>query len=234
MARGWTFVSLRFEHHVVNSTILLGSTPILREIGITQECGCVEVHRTLWPARVHLKACKKIAARINKLGTQIFHSSNTAQNTQVRNANDQLLQSRFISGLRNDIRRFVLARDPNNLEESINAALIEELNVKLNQIANDERTGLSSLQTEISVISALTNKLEEINLRVERLQEASSVTANKTGGGLFRRRETVFKCFYCGFEGHRQAECRKRRMDERKANYQPSWGNAACEFSVFR
>ncbi|GFX36694.1 retrovirus-related Pol polyprotein from transposon 412 [Trichonephila clavipes] len=99
---------------------------------------------------------------------------------QVRNANDQLLQSRFISGLRNDIRRFVLARDPINLEESISAALIEEQNVKLNQIANDERTGLSPSQTETSVISALTNKLQEINLRVERLQEASSVTARKT------------------------------------------------------
>ncbi|GFX39408.1 hypothetical protein TNCV_2667701 [Trichonephila clavipes] len=33
--------------------------------------------------------------------------------------------------------RFVLARDPINLEESISAALIEEQNVKLNQIAND-------------------------------------------------------------------------------------------------
>ncbi|GFV07442.1 hypothetical protein TNCV_1737971 [Trichonephila clavipes] len=154
------------------------------------------------------ESVQEFAARINKLGTQIFQSSNTAQNTAVRNANDQLLQSRFIR--RNDIRRFVLARDPNNLEESINAALIEEQNVKLNQIANDERTGLSPSQTETSVISALTNKLQEINLRVERLQEASSVTARKTGGDLFRRRETVFKCFYSGFQGHRQAECRKR------------------------
>ncbi|GFY23029.1 hypothetical protein TNCV_2182901 [Trichonephila clavipes] len=142
--------------------------------------------------------------------------------------------SRFISGLRNDIRRFVLARDPNNLEESINAALIEEQNVKLNQIAIDERTGLSPLQTETSVISALTNKLEEINLRVERLQEASSVTSRKTGEGLFRRRETVLKCFYCDFEGHKQAECRKRRAEERTLNYQPPWGNAVGDFSVFR
>ncbi|GFU03555.1 hypothetical protein TNCV_2257601 [Trichonephila clavipes] len=167
------------------------------------------------------ESVQEFAARINKLGTQIFHSSNTAQNTAARNANDQLLQSHFISGLRNDIRRFVLARDPNNLEESINAALIEEQNVKLNQIANDERTGLSPLQTETSVISALTNKLEEISLRVERLQEASSDTARKTGGGLFRRRETVLKCFYCGFGGHKQAECRKKRTEERTLNYQP-------------
>ncbi|GFV76675.1 retrovirus-related Pol polyprotein from transposon 412 [Trichonephila clavipes] len=126
------------------------------------------------------ESVQEFAARINKLGTQIFQSGNSAQNTAVRNTNDQLLQSRFISGLRNDIRRFVLARDPLNLDESISAALIEEQNMKLNQIANDERSGLFPSQTETSVISALTNKLEEINLRVGRLQEANSVTARKT------------------------------------------------------
>ncbi|GFS59325.1 hypothetical protein TNCV_3724921 [Trichonephila clavipes] len=124
------------------------------------------------------------------MGTQIFQSGNSAQNTAVRNANDQLLQCRFVSGLRIDIRRFVLARDPINLEESINAALIEEQNVKLNQIANDERSGLSPLQTNIL---ALTNKLQEINLRVECLQEASSVTARKTGGDLFSQKGDRFQ-----------------------------------------
>ncbi|GFW51715.1 hypothetical protein TNCV_1186471 [Trichonephila clavipes] len=123
------------------------------------------------------ESVQEFAARINKLGTQIFQSGNSAQNTAVRNANDELFQSRFISGLRNDIRRFVLARDPMNLDESISAALIEEQNMKLNQIAKDERSGLSPSQTENSVILALTNKLKEINLRVGRLQEASSVTA---------------------------------------------------------
>ncbi|GFW44311.1 hypothetical protein TNCV_1747401 [Trichonephila clavipes] len=135
-----------------------------------------------WDVDDSSESVQEFAARINKLGTQIFQSGNSAQNTAVRNANDQLLQSRFISGLRNDIRRFVLSRDPLNLDESINAALIEEQNMKLNQIANDERSGLSPAQTENSVLSALTDRLEEINLRVGRLQEASSVTARKTGG----------------------------------------------------
>ncbi|GFX06951.1 retrovirus-related Pol polyprotein from transposon 17.6 [Trichonephila clavipes] len=90
------------------------------------------------------ESVQEFAARINKLGTQIFQSGNSAQNTAVRNANDQLLQSRFISGLKNEIRRFVLSRDPLNLEESINAALIEEQNTKLNQIADLEKAGIIS------------------------------------------------------------------------------------------
>ncbi|GFV29099.1 integrase catalytic domain-containing protein [Trichonephila clavipes] len=177
------------------------------------------------------ESVQEFAARINKLGTQIFQSGNSAQNTAVRNANDQLLQSRFISGLKNEIRRFVLSRDPLNLEESINAALIEEQNMKLNQIASEERSGLSSAQTENPVLSALADRLQEINLRVGRLQEASAVTARKSGGNYSNRRENVFKCFYCGIQGHRQAECRKRQRDERAARYQPPRRNAASEYS---
>ncbi|GFW30443.1 hypothetical protein TNCV_453811 [Trichonephila clavipes] len=115
---------------------------------------------------------QEFAARINKLGTQIFQSSHSILTTAARNANDQLLQSRFISGLRSDIRRFVLARDPNTLEESINAALIEEQNLKLNEIASNERSGLSSLPAESPLILPSTDKLQELILRVERLQEA--------------------------------------------------------------
>ncbi|GFT27924.1 hypothetical protein TNCV_2898461 [Trichonephila clavipes] len=120
-------------------------------------------------------AIELCAVTLRWFRTNQRQSSNSAQNTTVRNANDQLLQSRFISGFRNDIRRFVLARDPINLEESISAALFEEQNVNLNQIANDERSG------------------------------------------------------------HRQAECRKKKWDERRANYQPPpRRKAASEFSVFR
>ncbi|GFX26643.1 hypothetical protein TNCV_4536531 [Trichonephila clavipes] len=95
------------------------------------------------------ESVQEFAARIYKLRTQIFQSSNSVLTTAARNANDQLLQSRFISGLRKKRHhRFVLARDPNTLEESINAALIEEQNLKLNEIASNERSGLSSLPTE--------------------------------------------------------------------------------------
>ncbi|GFV71191.1 hypothetical protein TNCV_410741 [Trichonephila clavipes] len=160
------------------------------------------------------ESVQEFAARINKLGTQIFQSSNSVLTTAARNANDQLLQSRFISGLRNYIRRFVLARDPNILEESINAALLKEQNLKLDEIASNERSGLSSLPTESPVISALTDKLQELNLRVERLQEASTVIARETSKGESHGKVNVFKCFYCALEGHRQAECRKGIADQ--------------------
>ncbi|GFS55064.1 hypothetical protein TNCV_2441431 [Trichonephila clavipes] len=55
------------------------------------------------------ESVQEFAARINKLGTQIFQSSNLVLTTAARNANDLLLQSRFNSDLRNDIHRFVLA-----------------------------------------------------------------------------------------------------------------------------
>ncbi|GFX81557.1 retrovirus-related Pol polyprotein from transposon 17.6 [Trichonephila clavipes] len=196
-----------------------------------RKADCVSKKNPLQNTEGPSESVQEFAARINKLGTQIFQSGNSAQNTAVRNANDQLLQSRFISGLKNEIRRFVLSRDPLNLEESINAALIEEQNMKLNQIASEERSGLSSAQTENPVLSALADRLQEINLRVGRLQEASAVTARKSGGNYFNRRENVFKCFYCGIQGHRQAECRKRQRDERAARYQPPRRNAASEYS---
>ncbi|GFU23488.1 hypothetical protein TNCV_4963731 [Trichonephila clavipes] len=83
-----------------------------------------------------------------------------------------------------------------------------------NQIASEERSGLSSAQTENPILSALADRLQEINLRVGRLQEASAVTARKSGGNYFNRRENVFKCFYCGIQGHRQAECRISIIDQ--------------------
>ncbi|GFS60040.1 RNase H domain-containing protein [Trichonephila clavipes] len=69
---------------------------------------------------------------------------------------------------------------PEYRKESINAALIEEQNMKLNQIASEERSGLLSAQTENPVLSALADRLQEINLKVGRLQEASAVTARKS------------------------------------------------------
>ncbi|GFU61854.1 hypothetical protein TNCV_375121, partial [Trichonephila clavipes] len=68
------------------------------------------------------------------------------------------------------------------------------------------------------VISALTDKLQELNLRVQRLQEASTVIALEKSKGEFHRKVNVFKCFYCGLKGHRQAECRKRIAEQRPWN----------------
>ncbi|GFU45127.1 hypothetical protein TNCV_4235811 [Trichonephila clavipes] len=172
----------------------------LKEMAYRERHASVAVLKSSITRHGSSESVQEFATRINKLGTQIFQSGNSAQNTAVSNANDQLLQSRFISGLRNDIRRFVLSHDPLNLDESISAALIEEQNMKLNQIVNDERSGLSPSQTENSVLSALTDRLEEINLRVLRLQEASSVTARKTGGNFLTEGRMFSNVFIVAFK----------------------------------
>ncbi|GFT14713.1 hypothetical protein TNCV_632821 [Trichonephila clavipes] len=72
--------------------------------------------------------------------------------------------------------------------------------MKLNQIASEERSGLSSAQTENPVLSALADRLEEINLRVGRLQEASAVTARKSGGTILTEGRTFSSAFIGEFK----------------------------------
>ncbi|GFV79127.1 hypothetical protein TNCV_2613131 [Trichonephila clavipes] len=112
------------------------------------------------------------------------------------------------------MRRFVLSRDPLNLDESINAALIEEQNMKLNQITNEERSGLSPAQTENLVRSALTDRLEKINLRVGRLQEAQlqlQLQLVNQGGILLTEGRTFSNAFIVAFKDIDKRSVEKRR-----------------------
>ncbi|GFU83768.1 hypothetical protein TNCV_2266891 [Trichonephila clavipes] len=130
-------------------------------------------------------------------------------------------------------KKQVLKEDADDVTGIDKPALIEEQNVKLNQIANDERTGLSPLHTETSVISALTNKLEEINLRSSVYKRPVQLRLAKQVGS-FSQKGDCLQMFYCGLEGHKQTECRRKRAEERQSNYQPPWGNGEDEFSVIR
>ncbi|GFV62590.1 putative DD41D transposase [Trichonephila clavipes] len=121
-----------------------------------------------------VRKCTGIRGTYKKLGTQIFQSRNSVQTTAARNANDQSLQLRFISGLRNDIWRFVSARDPNTLEEQ---------NLKLNEIASNERSSLSAQAKESAVISALTEGHRQIECR-KRLADQRSLDSPVFEGQL--------------------------------------------------
>ncbi|GFS63734.1 hypothetical protein TNCV_1127751 [Trichonephila clavipes] len=104
--------------------------------------------------------------------------------------------------------------------------------MKLNQIASEERSGLSTAQTENPVLSALVDRLEEINLRVGRLQEASAVTARKSGGNYFNRRENVFKCaFIVEFKDIDRRNVERDRGTNALPVSSPPRRNAASEYS---
>ncbi|GFU81643.1 hypothetical protein TNCV_4927741 [Trichonephila clavipes] len=103
--------------------------------------------------------------------------------------------------------------------------------MKLNQIASEERSGLSSAQTENPVLLALADRLEEINLRVGRLQEASAVTARKSGGNYFNRRENVFKCaFIVEFKDIDRRNVEGDRGTNALPVVSPPWRKAASEY----
>ncbi|GFX76944.1 retrovirus-related Pol polyprotein from transposon 17.6 [Trichonephila clavipes] len=141
------------------------------------------------------ESVQEFAARINKLGTQIFQSGNSAQNTAVRNANDQLLQSRFISGLKMKYAGLFSPRDPLNLEESINAALIEEQNTKLNQIASEEIRLVDTDRRNVGRDRG-TNALPVTSPPRNAASEYSSSSSPRPGGRHVHFRESTLRDNY--------------------------------------
>ncbi|GFW95875.1 hypothetical protein TNCV_1625351 [Trichonephila clavipes] len=111
----------------------------------------------------------------------------------------------------NDIARVLI----NRFEKAV------PLSTRLQLFSSCIQGSSESVQEFAARINKLGTQIFHSSDTAQNTVEASSVTVRKTGGDPFSRRETVFKCFYCGFQRHRQAECRKKRMDERRANYQP-------------
>ncbi|GFT66062.1 hypothetical protein TNCV_4692811 [Trichonephila clavipes] len=87
--------------------------------------------------------------------------------------------------------------------------------------------------TKTAVSKRLTDRLEEINLRVGRLQEASSVTARKTGGILFTEGRMFSNVFIVAFK-----DIDKRSVERSRGTFvQPITSprrSAASDFSVSR
>ncbi|KAH7956047.1 hypothetical protein HPB52_005783 [Rhipicephalus sanguineus] len=79
---------------------------------------------------------RSFASRVRMLGsaTLVDTSGENPMKAQVRREMlaEEVL-SRFLAGLRDPIRRFVLSRDPKTFDEAIEVAVKEELNEKLSQ-----------------------------------------------------------------------------------------------------
>ncbi|GFX28322.1 retrovirus-related Pol polyprotein from transposon 17.6 [Trichonephila clavipes] len=89
--------------------------------------------------------------------------------------------------------------------------------------ASNERSGLSSLPTESPVISALTDKLQELNLRVERLQEA---IARETSEGYST------PTFGEGFQPFRFRQQNEKRLFQLLISHKSAFTRSTVELSA--
>ncbi|XP_054708556.1 uncharacterized protein LOC129218340 [Uloborus diversus] len=167
------------------------------------------------------------STRLRVLGRNIGSVQGDRITPEIRQASDKLLQARFVAGLRPEIQRHVLSREPSSFEEAISVALTEEAN---NKIFEGSLTRRESEREQADVFAVLTEQVRDLSMQVQNLKEQVNVnTIHPRGmnGAPYRSRANV-KCYFCGREGHYQYECRKKMnsgnrspMRNRRVSFSP-------------
>ncbi|GFU66963.1 hypothetical protein TNCV_4296151 [Trichonephila clavipes] len=140
-------------------------------------------------------------------------------------------------------RGYVLARDPNSFEDSISAALIEDQNQKLNDIATNDRSEVLDHNTNPTIIAALTEKIKYLTLKqatgsriagrefsitiAQKVQTVSpKIIHTPLGGEQATRKRSPFNRKDEGiatpapiFNSHGTADCQKDNQNHRDLNW---------------
>lgn len=158
-------------------------------------------------AQLDSESVSEFATKIRKLGRQIFGNNFSSDN-------DNLIQARFVAGLKPELQRYVLLRSPQNFEQSVEIAINEESNCRLVQHSIRMRDNFQSSDGANS--NAVNILKEQIELLTEKVQNLSTqVSINNVGAAHNRGRpKQRLTCFYCGKAGHIKTHCRKRLRDE--------------------
>ncbi|KAL1467464.1 hypothetical protein MTO96_042162 [Rhipicephalus appendiculatus] len=115
--------------------------------------------------------------------------------------------SRFLAGLRDPVRRFVLSRDPKTFDEAIDVAVKEELNERVSQ----SRTLPVRYVEESSDVYEIRSRLD----RLEKLLDESLRVRDKVkedGQEFPTRPPYPGRCHNCGGLGHFWRECHRYRQ----------------------
>lgn len=153
------------------------------------------------------------ATRIRVIGNQIFSSCGSGRAPETRQANDRLLQARFVAGLKPSIQRLVLSRAPRSFEDSVTVAQTEEINEAVFLKSTTEPEGAVAQASDS--ITQLTEQVQKLTLQVQTLHSQLPVNTSYTQNQKFRNSRPTIRCYYCGNLGHVQAQCRKYRAATR-------------------
>ncbi|KAH7983325.1 hypothetical protein HPB52_011111 [Rhipicephalus sanguineus] len=150
---------------------------------------------------------RSFASRVRMLGsaTLVDTSGENPMKAQVRREMlaEEVL-SRFLTGLRDPIRRFVLSRDPKTFDEAIEVAVREELNEKLSQ----SRSFPVRYVGENADALEMRSRLDRLEKMLEESLKARE-PVRKDGQGCATRPPNAGRCYNCGGFGHYWQECHR-------------------------
>ncbi|KAG8226168.1 hypothetical protein J437_LFUL007405 [Ladona fulva] len=162
-----------------------------------------------------LESVSVYATRLRKLGRQLREISYEPQSAATSAMIEHRLLSQFLVGLREDIGRFVLVRNPKTLLEAEDFAILEEANAR--NYSNkylDVRTMQSfltsnDLQNSQSVFPANFNKpFSTINREINAVQTTQQRPLPIPTAGAPRNSDR--KCYRCGRTDHIARFCRSK------------------------
>ncbi|KAL1441210.1 hypothetical protein MTO96_031258 [Rhipicephalus appendiculatus] len=153
---------------------------------------------------------RSFASRLRMLGTATLVGTGGEDTLKAELRREMLSEemlSRFLAGLRDPVRRFVLSRDPKTFDEAIDVAVKEELNERVSQ----SRTLPVRYVEESSDVYEIRSRLD----RLEKLLDESLKVRDKVkedGQEFPTRPPYPGRCHNCGGLGHFWRECHRYRQ----------------------
>uniref|UniRef100_A0A6B0V7F9 CCHC-type domain-containing protein n=1 Tax=Ixodes ricinus TaxID=34613 RepID=A0A6B0V7F9_IXORI len=157
------------------------------------------------------------ASRLRGLGVKTLRRHEGADAEQVDAAAQSMLLRqllfRFVNGLRDPVRRFVLSSDPATFEEAVEVAAKEERNERL--VASSSTVRALEKREEQKEVVELSQRMDRLEmLLAESIAWQKTAHEQKFSHDMAGRAR--MRCWYCNRVGHRSRDCRLKAETERE------------------
>ncbi|GIY34841.1 retrovirus-related Pol polyprotein from transposon 297 [Caerostris extrusa] len=159
---------------------------------------------------------KDFSIRVQGLSQKCLESDSKTKRFQ-RVSKRNFFFSKFISGLKANIRAQVLIADPSSFAEAVDFALRVERSFdvaspNVNVISHTDSNAVEGVKEGFTkTLDLVLKQLEHLNTRIDELDKQDIPENNYTNQPPSQRRDRKpLKCFYCGRLGHIASECQRK------------------------